>query len=157
VCPAALGSKDQQPAAFNPKTKLFYVPTNHVCMDYEPFAVEYADSPMSAHLSMYPPPGEKNMGNFIAWDASEGKIVWSKPERFSVGAHLLPPVMWCSGTLRLPQAVDLNGRSWRFRLLGIMATSSRARKGQAVRRHVRVLAAGPASAWLRAWRKIRTA
>ncbi|HET6718956.1 MAG TPA: PQQ-dependent dehydrogenase, methanol/ethanol family, partial [Rhodocyclaceae bacterium] len=34
VCPAALGSKDQQPAAFNPKTGLFYVPTNHVCMDY---------------------------------------------------------------------------------------------------------------------------
>ena len=32
VCPAALGSKDEQPAAFSPKTKLFYVPTNHVCM-----------------------------------------------------------------------------------------------------------------------------
>jgi PQQ-dependent dehydrogenase (methanol/ethanol family) len=32
VCPAALGSKDQQPAAYSPQTKLFYVPTNHVCM-----------------------------------------------------------------------------------------------------------------------------
>ena len=41
ICPAALGSKDQQPAAFHHGTKLFYVPTNHVCMDYEPFAVEY--------------------------------------------------------------------------------------------------------------------
>ena len=38
---------------------------------------------------MYPPPGEKNMGNFIAWDASEGKIVWSKPERFSVWSGAL--------------------------------------------------------------------
>ncbi|MET0904441.1 MAG: PQQ-dependent dehydrogenase, methanol/ethanol family, partial [Tardiphaga sp.] len=37
VCPAALGSKDQQPGAYSPDTKLFYVPTNHVCMDYEPF------------------------------------------------------------------------------------------------------------------------
>ena len=36
VCPAALGTKDQQPATFSPKTGLFYVPTNHVCMDYEP-------------------------------------------------------------------------------------------------------------------------
>ncbi|MCB1714575.1 MAG: PQQ-dependent dehydrogenase, methanol/ethanol family, partial [Candidatus Competibacteraceae bacterium] len=31
ICPAALGSKDQQPSAFSPKTGLFYVPTNHVC------------------------------------------------------------------------------------------------------------------------------
>ena len=30
ICPAALGTKDQQPVAFNPKTGLFYVPTNHV-------------------------------------------------------------------------------------------------------------------------------
>src|SRR5215510_9183009 len=41
ICPAALGSKDQQPASFSPKTGLFYVPTNHVCMDYEPFKVSY--------------------------------------------------------------------------------------------------------------------
>ena len=37
ICPAALGSKDEQPSSFSPKTGLFYVPTNHVCMDYEPF------------------------------------------------------------------------------------------------------------------------
>src|SRR2546427_4706623 len=29
ICPAALGSKDQQPAAYNPANKMFYVPTNH--------------------------------------------------------------------------------------------------------------------------------
>ncbi len=40
ICPAALGSKDEQPAAFSPVTGLFYVPTNHVCMDYEPYRVE---------------------------------------------------------------------------------------------------------------------
>ena len=40
VCPAALGTKDQQPATYSPKTGLFYVPTNHVCMDYEPYAGE---------------------------------------------------------------------------------------------------------------------
>jgi alcohol dehydrogenase (cytochrome c) len=41
ICPAALGTKDQQPAAFSPVTGLFYVPTNHVCMDYEPYKVNY--------------------------------------------------------------------------------------------------------------------
>ena len=34
ICPAALGTKDEQPAAYSPDTQLFYVPTNHVCMDY---------------------------------------------------------------------------------------------------------------------------
>jgi PQQ-dependent dehydrogenase (methanol/ethanol family) len=91
VCPAALGSKDEQPAAYSPETKLFYVPTNHVCMDYEPFKVSYvAGQPyVGATLSMYPPPGEKNMGNFIAWDAGKGKIVWSVPEQFSVWSGAL--------------------------------------------------------------------
>ena len=75
ICPAALGSKDEQPAAYSPETKLFYVPTNHVCMDYEPFRVSYtAGQPyVGATLSMYPPPGQTNMGNFIAWDADQGQ------------------------------------------------------------------------------------
>jgi lanthanide-dependent methanol dehydrogenase len=87
VCPAALGTKDQQPASFSPRTKLFYVPTNHVCMDYEPFKVSYtAGQPyVGATLAMYPAPNSHGgMGNFIAWDAGTGKIAWSKPEPFSV-------------------------------------------------------------------------
>lgn len=91
VVPAALGTKDQQPAAYSPLTKLFYVPTNHVAMDYEPFKVEYtAGQPyVGATLSMYPPNGDKHLGNFIAWDASQGKIVWSNPEKFSVWSGAL--------------------------------------------------------------------
>jgi lanthanide-dependent methanol dehydrogenase len=91
VCPAALGSKDQQPAAFSPKTGLFYVPTNHVCMDYEPFKVSYtAGQPyVGATLTMYPPQGDNNLGNFIAWNPSTGKIVWSDPEPFSVWSGAL--------------------------------------------------------------------
>jgi PQQ-dependent dehydrogenase (methanol/ethanol family) len=91
VCPAALGTKDEQPAAYSPDTGLFYVPTNHVCMDYEPFRVSYtAGQPyVGATLSMYPAPGGKDMGNFIAWDARAGKIVWSDPEQFSVWSGAL--------------------------------------------------------------------
>ena len=86
VCPAALGSKDQQPASISKLTGLFYVPPNHVCMDYEPFKVSYtAGQPyVGATLSMFPAPDSHGgMGNFIAWDGVKGKIVWSKPEQFS--------------------------------------------------------------------------
>jgi len=91
ICPAALGTKDQQPAAFSPKTGLFYVPTNHVCMDYEPFRVTYTPGQpyVGATLAMYPPKGDSHMGNFIAWDATKGKIVWSNKEQFSVWSGAL--------------------------------------------------------------------
>ena len=92
ICPAALGTKDQQPAAYSPETELFYVPTNHVCMDYEPFKVSYtAGQPyVGATLSMFPAPNSHGgMGNFIAWDGKKGKIVWSNKEQFSVWSGAL--------------------------------------------------------------------
>lgn len=92
ICPAALGTKDQQPAAYSPQTELFYVPTNHVCMDYEPFRVSYtAGQPyVGATLAMYPAPNSHGgMGNFIAWDNVKGEIVWSLPEEFSVWSGAL--------------------------------------------------------------------
>ncbi len=92
VCPAALGSKDQQPASFSPDTGLFYVPTNHICMDYEPFSVSYSSGQpyIGATLSMFPAPNSHGgMGNFIAWDAAKGEIVWSIPEPFAVWSGAL--------------------------------------------------------------------
>ncbi len=92
VCPSALGTKDQQPSSYSPKTDLFYVPTNHVCMDYEPFRVAYtAGQPyVGATLSMYAAPNSHGgMGNFIAWDNVKGKIVWSNKEMFSVWSGAL--------------------------------------------------------------------
>lgn len=122
ICPAALGTKDQQPAAYSPRTGLFYVPTNHVCMDYEPFRVSYtAGQPyVGATLSMYPAPGGDHMGNFIAWDAIKGKIVWSNPERFSVWSGVLTTAgdVAFYGTLEgYIKAVDAeSGRElWKFR------------------------------------------
>ena len=90
ICPAALGSKDQQPAAFSPRTKLFYVPTNHLCMDYEPYQVSYTagQAYVGAVVRMFAGPGG-NLGNFIAWDADKGEIVWSKDEPFSVWSGAL--------------------------------------------------------------------
>lgn len=122
ICPSALGTKDQQPASYSPKTGLFYVPTNHVCMDYEPFQIEYtAGQPyVGSTLSMYPAPNSNgNMGNFIAWDANAGKIVWSKPERFSVWSGALSTAgdVVFYGTLEgYLKAVDNNGKElWKFK------------------------------------------
>jgi PQQ-dependent dehydrogenase (methanol/ethanol family) len=95
VCPAALGFKNQGPASYSPKTKLFYIPGNHLCMDYEPFEIEYtAGQPyVGATLSMFPAgrdaltgkkDGSTNLGQFTGWDATKGKMVWSHKEPFSV-------------------------------------------------------------------------
>ena len=83
ICPAALGTKDEQPAAYSPETQLFYVPTNHVCMDYEPYRVSYTagQAYVGAASAMYPPKGDTNMGNFIAWDARPARS--SGPTRSS--------------------------------------------------------------------------
>ncbi|ATE60785.1 methanol/ethanol family PQQ-dependent dehydrogenase [Thauera sinica] len=124
VCPAALGSKDQQPASFDPNTKLFYVPTNHVCMDYEPFEVSYvAGQPyVGATLSMFPTPDSHGgMGNFIAWDAGKGKIVQSKPEKFSVWSGALNTAggLSCFGTLegylKCVDAKNINKELYKFK------------------------------------------
>jgi PQQ-dependent dehydrogenase (methanol/ethanol family) len=123
VCPAALGSKDEQPAAFNPKNKRFYVPTNHVCMDYEPFKVDYvAGQPyVGATLSMFPAPGGTHMGNLVAWDAGTGKIVQSKPEKFSVWSGVLVTAggIACYGTLegylKCVDANDINKELFKFK------------------------------------------
>ena len=121
ICPAAHGAKDQQPAAYSPRTGLFYVPTNHICMDLEPFEVEYlAGQPyVGAEVNMFAATKD-NMGNFIAWDAREGKIVWTNPERFSVwsGAMVTAGDVVFYGTLEgYLKALDAkSGRElWRFK------------------------------------------
>ena len=70
-------------------------------MDYQPLSytgggTEYSpgDAYVNARLAMFPAgkvtgDGTTNMGNFIAWDGSKGKIVWSDPEKFSAWAGAL--------------------------------------------------------------------
>lgn len=100
ICPSALGTKDQQPASYSPKTGLFYVPTNHVCMDYEPFQIEYtAGQPyVGSTLSMYPAPN-----SMAAWvtsspgtpAAARSSGPSRKNSRCGV-APCRPPATWCS-------------------------------------------------------------
>jgi len=81
ICPSAMGGKNQQPVAYSPRTNLFYVPTNNLCMDYEGVEVKYqAGQPyVGAIVVSHPGPGG-NRGEFIAWDPTTGKKVWGIKE-----------------------------------------------------------------------------
>lgn len=83
ICPGSMGGKDQQPSAFSPRTGLFYLGTNNICMNYEGVDVKYiAGAPyVGANVLMFPGPGG-NLGEFMAWDPKTGKKVWGIKEPF---------------------------------------------------------------------------
>jgi PQQ-dependent dehydrogenase (methanol/ethanol family) len=84
ICPSAMGGKNQQPVSFSPKTGLFYVPANNLCMDYEGVEVKYqAGQPYvgAIVLSKAGPGGHR--GEFLAWDPVAGKKVWGITENLS--------------------------------------------------------------------------
>ena len=122
VCPAALGTKDQQPAAYSPKTGLIYTPLNHVCMTYEPVESKYvAGQPwVGATLTMFPGP-DGVMGGFGAYDPMTNKKVWYNKEKFSAwgGALTTASNLVFFGTLdRWLKAVDAQtGKElWKFQV-----------------------------------------
>lgn len=84
ICPSSQGSKDQQPASYDPNTGLFYVSTNHVCMDYQAFNVKYkAGFPyVGALVNMYPADHGEVGGRFIAFDPISGDTKWAVNDRF---------------------------------------------------------------------------
>lgn len=90
ICPADIGAKDQEPAAFSPRTGLFYVPVQNICMDYKGRVVSYiAGTPYwGADMTRHPEPGG-NYGEFIAWDAAKGRKVWGIKEKFLVYSGVL--------------------------------------------------------------------
>ena len=86
ICPAAQGAKNHQPASYDPRTKLFYVGTNHICMDYQAFGVKYKSGfpYVGAILSMYPADHRNTRGRLIAYDTITGQTKWANDETFQV-------------------------------------------------------------------------
>jgi PQQ-dependent dehydrogenase (methanol/ethanol family) len=85
ICPSLEGGKNQQPAAFSPRTGLFYVPTNNLCMDWETREVAYiAGTPYIG--AMAPEKGGPGgyRGEFMAWDAAAGRKIWGIKEPYPV-------------------------------------------------------------------------
>ncbi|MBV8905492.1 MAG: methanol/ethanol family PQQ-dependent dehydrogenase [Acidobacteriia bacterium] len=86
ICPAAQGAKNHQPASYDPKTKLFYVGTNHICMDYQAFSVKYRGGfpYVGATLSMFPADHGNTRGRLIAFNPVSGETKWATNETFQV-------------------------------------------------------------------------
>jgi PQQ-dependent dehydrogenase (methanol/ethanol family) len=78
ICPAAMGAKNMQPVSYDPRTRLFYAATNHICMDYQAFTVKYRSGfpYVGALVNMFP--AEPNIrGRVIAFDSVTGQTKWS--------------------------------------------------------------------------------
>jgi PQQ-dependent dehydrogenase (methanol/ethanol family) len=122
ICPAAPGGKDWQPAAYSPRTRLLYVPHNHLCMDVTASEVGYiAGTPyVGMEVSMKRGPGDFG-GVFSAWDPLAAKEVWSIKEPYPVwsGALVTAGDVVFYGTMdRWFKAVDAKtGRElWKMRV-----------------------------------------
>lgn len=86
ICPSLEGgTSPASPASYSPRTGLFYVSTNNLCMDWQSAdAVYIRGTPyMGATVPYSPGPGGY-MGAFIAWDATQGRRAWSIEEKFPV-------------------------------------------------------------------------
>jgi lanthanide-dependent methanol dehydrogenase len=91
VCPAAPGLKDWQPSSWSPRTRLLYVPHNHICMDYRGTEASYiAGTPyVGADVVMHAANGDEHRGMFTAWDPVARKAAWQIPELFPVWSGAL--------------------------------------------------------------------
>lgn len=121
ICPAAPGGKDWQPSAWSPRTRLLYIPHNHLCMDVTASEVGYiAGTPyVGMEVVMRKGPGDYG-GAFTAWDPVAGKPAWSIHEHYPVwsGALATAGDVVFYGTMdRWFKAVDAKtGKElWRFR------------------------------------------
>jgi PQQ-dependent dehydrogenase (methanol/ethanol family) len=86
ICPAAQGAKNHQPASYDPKSKLFYLGTNHICMDYQAFSAKYRGGfpYVGATVSMFPADHGDVRGKLIAFNPVTGEAKWTVNEKFQV-------------------------------------------------------------------------
>jgi alcohol dehydrogenase (cytochrome c) len=79
-CPSLWGGKNWPPIAFNPNTRMIYIPANeNLCATYIGRVVEYIPGRnyTGATTTMYQYPGSKHIGEVQAWSVDTGKRVWT--------------------------------------------------------------------------------
>jgi PQQ-dependent dehydrogenase (methanol/ethanol family) len=91
ICPSLEGGKSPaSPAAYSPRTGLFYVSTVNLCMDYQAeVRARIRGTPFIGANTPYVAGPGGNMGAFIAWDAAQGKRVWEIKEKYPVWSGVL--------------------------------------------------------------------
>ena len=84
ICPSLEGGvSPSSPAAYSPRTGLFYTSTNNLCMDYAATrASRLKGTPFVCVTSPYFAGPGGNLGTFMAWDAAGGRKVWENKEPY---------------------------------------------------------------------------
>jgi PQQ-dependent dehydrogenase (methanol/ethanol family) len=92
ICPSLEGGVSPvSPAAYSPRTRLFYTSTNNLCMDFNATPVgRIAGTPyIGAGTPYFAGPAGSHLGSFMAWDAVSGKKVWETKEPFPMWSGAL--------------------------------------------------------------------
>jgi len=84
ICPSLEGGvSPSSPAAYSPRTHLFYTSTNNLCMDYAATRASHLKgTPFVGVTSPYFAGPGGNLGTFMAWDAAGGRKVWENKEPY---------------------------------------------------------------------------
>ena len=107
-CPSHHGAKNWPPAAFNPITRLLYIPANeNLCTSMQGVEVEHTPGKqyVGARLEVRARDGAGHVGELQAWDLDAGKRVW----RRTFPSHNVGSVLTTAGGL-----VFMGGTSDRF-------------------------------------------
>jgi glucose dehydrogenase len=92
ICPSLEGGKSPaSPASYSPQTGYFYVSTNNLCMSWQSNEATYIPGTpyVGANVPYTPGPGGY-LGALVAWDASQGKKVWTSKRSSRCGAAKPP-------------------------------------------------------------------
>jgi alcohol dehydrogenase (cytochrome c) len=91
ICPSLEGGKSPaSPAAYSPRTGLFYTSTNNICMDFAAtVAARIAGTPFVGAGTPYQAGPGGFLGAFIAWDAASGHKVWEAREPYPLWSGAL--------------------------------------------------------------------
>ena len=84
ICPSLEGGvSPSSPAAYSPRTHLFYSSTNNMCMDYAATRTSHLKgTPFVGVNSPYMAGPGGSLGSFMAWDATTGRKVWENKETY---------------------------------------------------------------------------
>ena len=122
ICPSAMGYHNQGIESYDPNKKLFFMGTNHICMDWEPFMLPYRAGQffVGATLNMYPGP-KGTLGQVKAMNSVTGKFEWEIKEKFAVwgGTTATAGDLVFYGTLdgQIKALDSRNGKElWKFKL-----------------------------------------
>jgi alcohol dehydrogenase (cytochrome c) len=80
ICPMWVGAKNWQPAAFNPRTRLLYVPTSaNLCSSLTGTKPEYraGSTYTGGRNTLFIAPGADHLGETQAWNVDTAKKVWT--------------------------------------------------------------------------------